>query len=410
MRGQGGAAGASADLSFKSLEIKVVSPFEVMELVPPGGYLAFPNLTKKGQATKMTKAHAKLAAEHARRIAGADVSVKVLVFLTNPEEVREAVSEFQRLCGHKIRCCGIDAKAVGIQQSISQSRVIFSNCIAETSLTIPRLTHVVDFTTALSIHVDREQNSMELKADRCSVHAKLQRRGRLGRTGPGEYCAIYDPKDLKHEEASAASFHKLSNHNLLRCEMRMRHFLRGTLFEGMDPRLTRLGLGLSDKAAICSTLPRDNALIVGAELNMTPAMTAAFTHAISCPPAEECALAILWLCAMLETREPPVPPRTPLPKQFLVGLGLGGDQGILLQIFKSYSLAKKQQGFDLHAWCTQNGNLQPNFLLSAEAQIERLSNCCEILHARGVLQKRPSTFRSPSDWTWDHILEALAHG
>jgi hypothetical protein len=115
---------------------------------------------------------------------------------------------------------------------------------------------------------------------------------------------------------------------------------------------------------------------------------------------------------MLETREPPVPPRTPLPVQFRSGLGLGGDHGILLQIFSTYEAERINPGFDLKQWCQANGDVQPSFILSAEAQIKSLLQRCQELHAKGVqpLTKDPATYQGPAAWTWNAIAEALLQG
>jgi ankyrin repeat protein len=389
-------------LIFRSLSLDVRSPFKVTECVPPNGYLTWD--PKKSLAIQ-----SKLAAQHAMRLVVKDPSVKVLVFLTSPEEVRDSVTEFEKLSNKSISCCGIHAKAVGIHHSLQKSRVIFSNNIAETSLTIPALTHVVDFTTSTKVKIDRSRNELDLVGDRCSAFARLQRRGRLGRTAPGEYCAIYDPQHL--QATTETSFDVLSNEHLLQCEMRVRYFLRSTLFKPPAPGLKTLGIGLADTQNICAMLPTDRTkLEIGATLNLTPAMTAAFAHAAVNPAAGECALAIIWLCAMLETREPPVPPRTPLPAQFRVGLGIGGDHGVLLQIYATYEAERIRPGFDLKQWCQANGDVQPSFLLSAEAQIKSLLLQCQLLYHRGSLGKDPATYQRPAAWTWDSIAEALLQG
>ena len=391
-------------LNFGRLCVQVSSPFPVSTVAPPGGYLPWQPITPKQSAT-----HARQAAQHALRIAGPDPLAKVLVFLTNPDEIRQAVAEFEKICGKgRISCGGIHAKAVGISGMLQQCRVLFSNNIAETSLTIPRLTHVVDFATCQRIEADRHLNCTELKADRCSSHAGLQRRGRLGRTAPGEYCAVHDPASLTAAEST--SFEQLSNERLLRCEMRLRHFLRCTLFQGSLGGFQTLGQGLADPARVSRFVPPGKALEVGAVLNMTPGMAVALMRAVGQPAGRECALAILWLCAMLETREPPVPPRTPLPKEFMAGLGRGGDHGVLLQLFGTYAAAKAAAGFDLRAWCAQHGGVQPSFLLSVESLVASLTRRCGALHRRGLLPLAPETFSGFGQWRWDDVVDALAHG
>ena len=113
---------------------------------------------------------------------------------------------------------------------------------------------------------------------------------------------------------------------------------------------------------------------------------------------------------MLETREPPVPPRTPLPKEFMAGLGRGGDHGVLLQLFGTYAAAKAAAGFDLRAWCAQHGGVQPSFLLSVESLVASLTRRCGALHRRGLLPLAPEAFSGFGQWRWDDVVDALAHG
>ena len=294
-----------------------------------------------------------------------------------------------------------------MHKSLQECRVIFSNNIAETSLTIPRLTHVVDFTTCFRVQIDRALDIIEMKVDRCTKFAQLQRRGRLGRTSPGEYCAIYDPSNLSVH--SPTSFDLQTKEHLLQSEMRLRHFRKCTLFKTITDNLSPIGKGLTDNVGI-SQIPTGCALEVGAELAMTPYMAVAFQHAVSQPSQKECALAIIWLAAMLESREPPVSPRTPLPKVFMMDLGQGGDQGVLLQLFKSYTIAKTVAGFDLRTWCRVNGNIQENFILSTESHIESILHRCRYLHRQGNLKKDPNSYRDHTLWRWDDIIESLAHG
>ena len=88
-------------------------------------------------------------------------------------------------------------KATDQQFYIEHGSVFFSTTVAETSLTFPSLKYIVD-TGMINIPVyDLESGVTTLKEVRAAQSTIKQRLGRLGRTKPGEYYALYafDPKD-----------------------------------------------------------------------------------------------------------------------------------------------------------------------------------------------------------------------
>ncbi|UJR32828.1 hypothetical protein I4U23_020290 [Adineta vaga] len=80
------------------------------------------------------------------------------------------------------------------QQYIEHGTIFFSTTVAETSLTFPSLTYVID-TGMINIPVyDITLKQTILKEVRAAESTIKQRLGRLGRTKPGEYYALYDYK------------------------------------------------------------------------------------------------------------------------------------------------------------------------------------------------------------------------
>ncbi len=80
---------------------------------------------------------------------------------------------------------------------IEHGSVFFSTTVAETSLTFPSLKYVIDTGMINIPFFDCESNKTILKEVRAAESTIKQRLGRLGRTKPGEYYALYDfdPKD-----------------------------------------------------------------------------------------------------------------------------------------------------------------------------------------------------------------------
>ncbi|CAF1214154.1 unnamed protein product [Rotaria sordida] len=82
--------------------------------------------------------------------------------------------------------------AIDQQKYIEQGTVFFSTTVAETSLTFPCLKYVID-TGLINMPVYSLQlERTELQEIKAAESTTKQRRGRLGRTQPGEYYALYD--------------------------------------------------------------------------------------------------------------------------------------------------------------------------------------------------------------------------
>lgn len=118
---------------------------------------------------------------------------QILCFMPSVKDVREASQLFSELTG------GSKAYSLYAQQSPNQQKnflkhgsVFFSTNIAETSLTFPHLRYVVD-TGKINISVlDQEKKWNKLKEILAPKSTIQQRKGRLGRTMPGDYYQLYD--------------------------------------------------------------------------------------------------------------------------------------------------------------------------------------------------------------------------
>ncbi|CAF3293104.1 unnamed protein product, partial [Rotaria sp. Silwood2] len=95
----------------------------------------------------------------------------------------------------------IQSQSTTVQQdNIAQASVLFSTTIAETSLTFPSLKYVVD-TGYINLPVYNPELQRTVLTTRRAAHSTIkQRLGRVGRTQPGEYYALYDydPEELSY--------------------------------------------------------------------------------------------------------------------------------------------------------------------------------------------------------------------
>ena len=87
----------------------------------------------------------------------------------------------------------VQSQSSTIQEScIEHGCVFFSTTVAETSLTFPSLKYVVDMGMVNIPIYDPESKRTVLQHVRAAESTIKQRRGRLGRTRPGEYYYLYD--------------------------------------------------------------------------------------------------------------------------------------------------------------------------------------------------------------------------
>ncbi|CAF3951467.1 unnamed protein product, partial [Rotaria sp. Silwood1] len=86
------------------------------------------------------------------------------------------------------------------QENIAQASVLFSTTIAETSLTFPSLKYVID-TGYINLPIYNPELQRTILTTMRAAHSTIkQRLGRVGRTQPGEYYALYnyDPEELSY--------------------------------------------------------------------------------------------------------------------------------------------------------------------------------------------------------------------
>jgi len=72
-------------------------------------------------------------------------------------------------------------------------RIVLSTNVAETSVTLPDVTHVIDVGTAKVAHWDAVSNVQSLREQTCSAASMKQRAGRAGRVRAGHCWRLYSP-------------------------------------------------------------------------------------------------------------------------------------------------------------------------------------------------------------------------
>jgi ATP-dependent helicase HrpB len=137
-------------------------------------------------------------ADAAVEVAGATTG-NVLCFLPGAFEIRRAVSELQRK-GSSLDVVPLHGSLPADEQDLAlrpstRQRVIVATNIAETSLTVPGVTAVIDAGLQKVARFDAERGIDSLETERITLDAADQRAGRAGRLAPGVVRRLWNASD-----------------------------------------------------------------------------------------------------------------------------------------------------------------------------------------------------------------------
>jgi len=121
---------------------------------------------------------------------------QILCFVSSTSDVRVSCRLLQEISsGNIVAYPLIQSQSAREQQMyIAQGNIFFSTTVAETSLTFPYLRYVID-TGMINLPIyDFKSQQTVLQTVRAADSTIKQRLGRLGRTQPGDYYALYDFK------------------------------------------------------------------------------------------------------------------------------------------------------------------------------------------------------------------------
>ena len=118
---------------------------------------------------------------------------QILCFVNSVTEVNQSCHLIKEISGGTIVAHPlVQSQHPNVQQEfIENGTVFFSTTVAETSLTFPCLKYVIDTGVINVPFYDHDLKKTELKEVRAAESTIKQRLGRLGRTQPGEYYALY---------------------------------------------------------------------------------------------------------------------------------------------------------------------------------------------------------------------------
>lgn len=133
----------------------------------------------------------------------------ILVFLSGERDIRETAEYLNAVFGNACDIIPLLASLPASEQKraftlSSRRRIVLATNVAETSVTIPGIRHVIDSGLArLSRYVHRTQ-IQRLQIEPISQASARQRAGRCGRLGPGTCIRLYSEEDFQKREAYTA--------------------------------------------------------------------------------------------------------------------------------------------------------------------------------------------------------------
>nr|MDT0657263.1 ATP-dependent RNA helicase HrpA [Micromonospora sp. DSM 115978] len=130
----------------------------------------------------------------------------ILVFLSGEREIRDTADALGKLVGIRPALRGTEilplyarlsaAEQHRVFQSHPGRRVVLATNVAETSLTVPGITYVVDPGTARISRYSHRLKVQRLPIEPVSQASANQRKGRCGRTSDGICIRLYDERDF----------------------------------------------------------------------------------------------------------------------------------------------------------------------------------------------------------------------
>jgi len=130
----------------------------------------------------------------------AATSGQVLCFLPGAGEIRRAIADIQPRVGPDVEVVPLHGSLDADEQDAalrpaSRRRIVVATNIAETSLTVPGVTAVVDTGLQKIARYDAARGIDSLETERVTTDAADQRAGRAGRVAPGLARRLWDRRD-----------------------------------------------------------------------------------------------------------------------------------------------------------------------------------------------------------------------
>jgi ATP-dependent helicase HrpA len=233
----------------------------------------------------------------------------ILVFLSGEREIRETAEHLHK---HRLQLTEIlplyarlsPADQAKIFRTSSSRRIILATNVAETSLTVPGVRHVIDAGFARISRYSHRSKVQRLPVERVSQASANQRKGRCGRVAEGICIRLYSEEDFDARREFIEPEIQRTNLASVILQMKLLHFADIEQFPFIDPphpRLVSDGYKLLEE--VLAVDAQRNVTRLGRQMAKTPVdpriarmlLEAAHTH---------CLRELLVIAAALSVQDP----------------------------------------------------------------------------------------------------------
>jgi ATP-dependent helicase HrpA len=236
-------------------------------------------------------------------------SADILVFLPGEKHIREAAAALSKARLAQTELLPLYARLSAADQARifakhSQRRVILATNVAETSLTVPGIRHVVDSGLARVSRYSVRGKVQRLHVERISQASADQRKGRCGREADGICIRLYSEEDFAARETYTPP--EILRTNLASVILRMAALGLGDpenfpFLDPPDPRLINDGVRLLEELQAMSGERRVTAL--GRQIATLP-VDPRLGRMLLAAARQRCLAEMLVIAAFLETQDP----------------------------------------------------------------------------------------------------------
>jgi len=176
----------------------------------------------------------------------------ILIFVSGEREIREAAEALRKHHPPQVEILPLYSRLAAREQDRifrpgNRRRLIIATNVAETSLTVPGIRHVIDTGLARISRYSHRGRVQRLPVEAVSRASADQRRGRCGRTAPGVCIRLYAEDD--YAQRPAFTDPEILRTNLASVILQMAHLRLGRIEEfafidAPDPRVVRDGYRL----------------------------------------------------------------------------------------------------------------------------------------------------------------------
>lgn len=338
----------------------------------------------------------------------------VLVFLPGERDIREAAKHLERASLKGAEILPLYARLSSAQQQKifstgGRRRVVLATNVAETSITVPGIKHVVDTGVARISRYSHRSKVQRLPIEPVSQASANQRQGRCGRTSPGICIRLYEEGDfIARPEFTEPEIRRtnLANVLLQMHDLRLGNIDAFPFLDAPDSRFVSDGLKLLEQLGALNRGKDSQGLTrVGKQMAQLP-LDPRLGRVLVAAERSQCLHDALILAAGLSIQDPRERPQEKQQAADEAHSVYVDERSDFLSWIKLWELTREQRkalsSNQYQKWCKQNF-LSPMRLHEWQDVHSQLLQQCRSLR----WQVEP---RGDTDVSYERLHKALLHG